>query len=180
MVGRLDEALCLRQDVYSERLKVTAKNMKRNLLAANNYADIPCQTKALEEAGTVAQKDVRRATRSRKFGRGHVPYEDKLREGALPRPRRHADSRGRPTTLEETERTARRVLGGAHRAAWLRHTARRASRAPRPGRGAGALVTAKHARTPVDDDLGSRRGSAARASAASPAPSASASRRPRL
>ena len=50
MVGRLDEALCLRQGVYSERLKVSGEEHEETLLAANNYADILVKLKRFEEA----------------------------------------------------------------------------------------------------------------------------------
>ena len=63
-----------------------------------------------------AQNDARGATRSRREGHDHAQDEVGLRGGALQRPRRATldDLREAVTTLEDAERIARRVLGGAH------------------------------------------------------------------
>ena len=46
LLGRLEEALRLRRDVYSGRLRLSGENTERTLIAANNYA-VPFAIKAL-------------------------------------------------------------------------------------------------------------------------------------
>ena len=40
-LGRLEEALRLRRDVYSGRLKLNGEEHEKTLIAANNYAIVP-------------------------------------------------------------------------------------------------------------------------------------------
>ena len=115
-LGRLDEALRLRQDVYSGRLKRSGEEHEDTLLEANNYANLLVRLERFEEAKSLYRKTLPVAQRV--LGEGHevtlrlrwfsasVVFMDT--GDALD------DLREAMTTLEEVERTARRVLGGAH------------------------------------------------------------------
>ena len=103
----------MRRDVYSGRLKLNGEEHGKTVLAAYNYAASLVCLGRFEQAGPM-RKSVPVARRV--LGENHelairlrwnyatALYHDKGATRA---------SRGR-TTLEETERTARRVLGGAH------------------------------------------------------------------
>jgi len=115
-LGRLEEALRMRQDVYSGFLKLEGEESFNTLREASNYAallkrlnlsgetksflrkTIPVARRVLEECQilTLAMKKV---------------YAEALYEDATASP---DNLREAVTMLEETERTARRVLGGAH------------------------------------------------------------------
>jgi tetratricopeptide (TPR) repeat protein len=111
--GRLDEALSLRQEVYSGRLKLNGEEDQSTITAANNYADSLRLLKRFEEAKALLRKWIPKARRV--LGEGHrltlkmrwiyaqSLYED---NGAT-----LDDLREAVTTLEETERIARRVFG---------------------------------------------------------------------
>ena len=115
-LGRLEEALCLREDIYSRRLKLIGVEHRQTLASANNYANSLSELKRFEEAKSVLRKMMPVARRilgesdritltMRKIFAEAIYFDagatlDDLREAVA--------------TLEETERTARRVLGGAH------------------------------------------------------------------
>ena len=116
MLGRDEEALPIRRDVYSVTLKIFGISHEGTLREASNYASTLKDLKHFDEAKSLLQKTMPVARRV--LGEGHdltltlrwiyaeALYSDhgatldNLREAA--------------TTLEETERTARRVLGSAH------------------------------------------------------------------
>jgi len=114
--GRNEEALRLRQEVYSGRLKLNGAENERTFIAANNYADSLRGLLHFEEAKALLRRTVPTVRRVR--GEGHkltlnlrwlyarALYDDP--SATLD------DLREAVTTLEDTERTARRVLGGAH------------------------------------------------------------------
>jgi hypothetical protein len=114
--GRPSEALRLRQNIYSRRLKLNGEDHKETIDAANNYAaglvglqrdaeakvllrkTIPVAQRVLGDSNEATIK--LQCTYADALGMADGVTLDNLREAV--------------TTLEETERTARRVLGGAH------------------------------------------------------------------
>jgi len=116
MLGQRDRALSIEQEVYSGRLKLNGNSHEETLRAANNYATalfdlqrfkegrkllrktIPLARRALGEEHRLTLK--MRSTYAMAFCRDDDATLDNLREAL--------------TTLEEMERTVRRVLGGAH------------------------------------------------------------------
>ena len=116
MLGRDEEALPIRREVYSETLKLHGKEHAQTLREANNYASTLKDLKHFDEAKSLLQKTMPVARRA--LGASHnitlrvrwcyaqTLYKDdaatldELREAV--------------TSLEELERTARRVFGGAH------------------------------------------------------------------
>ena len=116
-LGRLEEALRMRQEVYSGSLKLNGEENSNTLMAANNYAHGLVSLQHYEEAKALLRKMMPVARRvlgdsidltlKLRWSYAMALYCDK--EGATLNNLREA-----VTTLEETERTARRVLGGAH------------------------------------------------------------------
>ena len=115
-LGRNEEAMFMRRDVYSGRLKLNGEEHPETLREATNYASTLVHLKRFEEAKAMLRKTVPVARRvlgdsnettfkmrliyGQSFYTDTSATLDDLREGV--------------TTLEETERTARRVMGGAH------------------------------------------------------------------
>ena len=154
-LGRLDEGLRLRQDVYSGHLKLLGEEHEGTLVEANNYADTLFNLKRFEEAKSLLRKTMPVAQRflgesndntlRMRWNYAMALYRDD--DATLD------DVREAVETLEETERTARRVLGGAHplvvdfeRA--LRDA--RAALAAREGEDVSAIREAVAATTPGD------------------------------
>ena len=116
MLGRLETALSIQQGVYSGYVKLYGKQHRSTLLVANNYALSLCKLGRLEEAKSWLRKMIPMALRAlgetdevtlnlRKFYAQSL-YLDS--ESTL-------DDLGEAlNTLEDAERIARRVLGGAH------------------------------------------------------------------
>ena len=114
-LGRFDECLQMQRDVYG-RVKLNGAEHGATLGSALNYASTLNELERFEEARALMQKSVPVARRV--LGENH---EDTLRlkwilATTLCRDDAAtlADLREAVTTLEETERTARRVLGAAH------------------------------------------------------------------
>jgi tetratricopeptide (TPR) repeat protein len=115
-LGRLEEALSLRQDVYSATLKLLGGDNIDTLLEANNYGNCLRQLKRFEEARLLLRKNIPVAQRVLGAGNeqtlrlrwnyARALYED---DGATLDNLREAVTR-----LEDTARIAKRVLGGAH------------------------------------------------------------------
>ena len=115
VLGKLEQALSMRRDVYSGRLKLSGEEHERTLRAASNYAASLARLRQSEEAKALLRKTIP-ATR-RILGESHqitlhlrcnyalALYEDPA--ATLD------DLREAVTTLEEIETSARRVLGGA-------------------------------------------------------------------
>ena len=116
-LGREEDALRLKRDVYSGLLKFHGKEHEHTLQAANNYASsLGILQRFRRSQETVAQNDARGATRSRESHEFTLKMR-KIYAGALCKNDAAAtldDLREAVTTLEDVERTARRVLGGAH------------------------------------------------------------------
>ena len=115
-LGRSEEALSVRQEVYSVNLKLNGKQHGLTLIAANNYAHCLLTLRKCEEAKSLLRKTVPVARRVQREGdentlRLRWNYARALREddGAT-----LDDLRKAVTTLEETAPIARRVLGISH------------------------------------------------------------------
>ena len=115
-LGRNEETLRLRRDVYSGTLKLKGEQHSHTLHAANNYAFSLAQLKRSGEAKALLRRQIPVARRVLGDSNGitlrmrwvyaRALYED---PGAT-----LGDLREAVTTLEDTERIARRVFGGAH------------------------------------------------------------------
>ena len=115
-LGRSEQALQLKRDVYSGRLKVNGEEHEETFRAANNYADTLVSLRRFEEAKPLLRKTIPVARRvlgkshefvlRMRWCYGQALYYD---PGAT-----LDDIRDSVMTLEETERIARRVLGGTH------------------------------------------------------------------
>ena len=115
-IGRPEEALSMRQEVYSGNLKLNGEEHQSTLIAANNYATSFLSLHRFEEAKALLRKTIPVAQRI--LGESHnltfslrSIYADALHQDA---DATLDDLRESVTTLEELERTARRVLGDAH------------------------------------------------------------------
>jgi len=116
VLGREEEAISLREDVYSGRLKLNGKEHKQTLVAALNCAISFFDLQRFEKA-----KDLLRKTMPvvrRVFG-DHDVVTIKMRayygRALYADPAGTLDDLHEAVTMHgETERIARRVLGGAH------------------------------------------------------------------
>ena len=113
---RHEEAMRIRQGVYSGRLKLLGKEDEETLRAAYNYAVSLRNLRRFEEAKSLMRKSIPIARRV--LGEDHeltlrmrMIYVEAL---YLDTSATLDDLREAVTTLEETERIARRVMGGAH------------------------------------------------------------------
>jgi len=116
MLGRREEALQMKHDVYSGHLRLYGEEHRSTLIAASNYAACLFGLERFEEAKALLRRTVPVARRV--LGEGHeltismrqnfatVLFRD---DGAT-----LDDLREAVTMYEETERIARRVFGGAH------------------------------------------------------------------
>ena len=115
-LGRLDEALSIRQDAYFGTLRLEGEESRNTFLEANNYAaDLRCLERfeevkrLLRKLRPVARRvlgDNDRLTLKMSWNYATALYMD---DGATV-----DDLREAVTTLEDTDRIARRVLGGTH------------------------------------------------------------------
>jgi len=114
-VGRLKEALSLRRKVYSGHLKLNGAEHPDTLREANNYAMDLLKSKRYAEVKTVVRKTMPAARRV--LGKSHeytLRMSTVYASALYHDPATPDDLHEAVTTLEETERTARRVFGGAH------------------------------------------------------------------
>ena len=114
-VGRCEQALQLRRDVYSGYLRLYGEEHEATLHAANNYAGSLRILKRFEEAKSLLRTTL--LVVRRVLGESELmlwmrwTYARALYEN----PSCTLDeAREAVTTLEDVERTSRRVLGGAH------------------------------------------------------------------
>ena len=115
-LGQLEKALRMSRDVHSGWLRLHGEEHERTLSAGNNYAASLIALKRYAEIKSLLRKMMPVARRvlgesdqlalKMRFGYARALYKDK---GAT-----LGDLREAVTMLEATERTARRVLGGAH------------------------------------------------------------------
>jgi hypothetical protein len=115
-LGRDEEALQIDRDVYFGRLKLNGEQNYYTVNAANNYAVSLVHLKRFEEAKVLMLKMIPAARRV--LGENHNLtlktrwlYAKALYKGPAAT---LDDLREAVTTLEDTERIARRVLGSAH------------------------------------------------------------------
>jgi tetratricopeptide (TPR) repeat protein len=115
-LGRLEEALSMRQEVYSGRLELHGEENGDTIREAYNYANSLLDLQRFEEAKSLMRKMIPVARRvlgeehrltlktrciyAQSLHRDDVATLDDLREAV--------------TTLEDADRIARRVLGGTH------------------------------------------------------------------
>ena len=115
-LGRHEEALRMRRDVYSGTLRLHGEEHKDALIAAINYASSLVNLERFEEAKSLLRTVLPVARRvlgeSNDLTLGmRWRYAEAL---CWDTAATLDDVREAITTLEDTERTARRVLGGAH------------------------------------------------------------------
>ena len=130
-LGRLEDASRIEKDVYSGLFKFNGDEHRDTLMAACNYASSLNGLQRFEEAKSLLRKMVPVARRV-------LGENDRLTLGMR---RNYAialykdggatldDLREAVTTLEDTARTARRVLGGAHPSTMGQETSLRSARA---------------------------------------------------
>ncbi len=115
MLGRLDEALRMRRDIYSGRLKLEGKEHRSTIIAANGYALSLCSLGRFEEAKSLFCKTIPVARRVLGNVRLTLAMTMNYAEALYKDPAATLDDlREAVTTFEEIEPTARRVLGSAH------------------------------------------------------------------
>ena len=115
-LGRREQALRVRQDIYSKCLSLYGEEHAHTLGEASNYATSLAQLQRFEEAKALLRKimpmarralgDDSKTTLGMRKSYAQALYLD---AGAT-----FDDLREAVATLEATERTARRVLGGSH------------------------------------------------------------------
>ena len=115
-LARYEEALQLRREVYSGRLKLNGKEHESTILAAHNLAFSLVDAQRFEEARSVLRKMVPVAPRIIGSNDEITLRIRTLYAAALYEDDRATldDLRESVATLEELARTARRVLGGSH------------------------------------------------------------------
>ena len=114
--GRDEQALCMRQKTYSETLKLLGKEDQHTFLTGHSYASSLLTSERFEEVKSLLRDLMPGARRT--LGEGHE-FTLKMRrvyaqamytdpDATL------SDLREAVATLEDAERIARRVFGGAH------------------------------------------------------------------
>jgi hypothetical protein len=115
-VGRDEEAMHMREDLYSRTSDLWGEEHRDTLLEANNYAMSLVDLRRFEEAKSLLRKSMPVARRvlgqddylTLRMRWNYAEALYKADSATL------AELREAVNTLEETERTARRVLGDAH------------------------------------------------------------------
>ncbi len=115
-LGRLEDALRINRDVYSGQLKLNGEGHVDTCLAAFNCATNLSALKRFDEIKELLPRIIPVARRSLGESHGLTLKMRSLYATVLcvDRSATLADLREAVETLEETERTARRVFGGAH------------------------------------------------------------------
>jgi hypothetical protein len=115
-LGRLEEALNLYRDVYSGELKLYGAEHSETLTSAFNYASSLVEFKRFEEVRSLTRKTI--PVTRRVLGEGNaitLKMRSMYAEVLYLDPASTLDNvRESVEMLEDVERTARRVLGGAH------------------------------------------------------------------
>jgi tetratricopeptide (TPR) repeat protein len=115
-LGRPEQALHMKRDVYSGWLRLHGEEHEQTLRAANNYADTLVRLRRFEEAKSLLRKTIPLGRRV--LGESHeitLRMRCNYAQALYLDPGATLDDlREAVTTLEETERVAQRVLGGAH------------------------------------------------------------------
>ena len=115
-LGRREEAMCLRRDVYSGFLKIHGEEHYDTIREASNYADTLVNLERFEEVKALMRKMMPVARRVLRESHDITLKMDWIYAEALYKDPAATldDLREAMTSLIGTERTARRVLGGAH------------------------------------------------------------------
>ena len=116
MAGRIEESGRMQRDVYLGYLKLFGEEHRETIREANNYANTLVDLGRFDEAKSVLRKmmpvarrvlgDSKDVTLTMRCAYARALYDD---DGAT-----LDDLREAVNMIEELERTARRVLGGAH------------------------------------------------------------------
>ena len=115
-LGMLEQALRMKRDVYSGRLRLNGEEHSETILTASNYGAGLIRLKHFEEAKALMRKTVPVARRVLGESNDLTLRMRMMYAVALymdPAATRD-DLREAVTMLEDTERIARRVLGGTH------------------------------------------------------------------
>ena len=115
-VGRDEQALRLRREVYSGYLKLLGEEHPKTLTVANNYAHCLLELRHFEEAKPLLRKTIPAARRVLRDSNDLTIMMRSIYANSLsgdPAATLH-DLREALNMLGELERTSRRVLGGAH------------------------------------------------------------------
>ena len=115
-LGRVEHALQIERDIYRGRLKLNGEEHEDTLTAANNYANSLVYLRRFEEAKALLRKMIPVARRVLGECNQTTLMTRWNYAGAICNDTAATldDLRDAVTTLEETEQTARRVLGGAN------------------------------------------------------------------
>jgi len=115
-LGRLEEAIRMRREVYSGWLKLKGEEDEDTLREANNYADSLVNLERFKEARSLQRKTIPVAQRVLGESNQITLMMRKIYAIALyaETSATLANLREAVTTLEDAEPTARRVLGGTH------------------------------------------------------------------
>ena len=115
-LGRMEQSMQVCRDVYSGYVKLKGEEHTETLMVANNYANSLIGQERFEEAGSLLRKMMPVARRVLGDNNDMTLKMRWLSAEALYRDPSATldDLREAVTTLEDVERTARRVLGGAH------------------------------------------------------------------
>ena len=115
-LGRIEESLLLKRDVYSATLKLYGEEHLETLREANNYTNSLCRLERYAEAKALLRKTMPVAQRvlgenNELMLKMRWSFAEVLcrADGAT-----LGDTREAVATLEDLERTTQRVMGGAH------------------------------------------------------------------
>ena len=115
-LGNMEKALSMKRDVYSGCLRLYGEEHEETLRAANNYTNSLFDLRRFKEGKTLLRKRIPLARRA--LGEGHrltLKMRSTYARALFDDTNATLDDlREAVTTLEDAERTARRVLGGAH------------------------------------------------------------------
>ena len=144
-VGRSEQALELKQHLYSRRLELHGEEHEMTLVAATNYAVALLHVRRFEEAKSLSRKKM--PVLRRVLGEGHYLTLQMRMNYAMAFYQNSSatldDTREAITTLEDAARIARRVLGGAHPITKQMEEALRDSQAALEVRSAGHVYSCK-------------------------------------
>ena len=114
-LGRVDEGLRMRRDVYSGTVRIHGEESEYTLQEAFNFAATLFDLKRHREVKALMRKMIPVARRVFGEGRDLTLRMQLINARALYADAATLDNvREALTTLEDTERTTRRVMGGAH------------------------------------------------------------------
>ena len=115
-LGRLEEAMCLRRDVYSGDLRLYGEEHRETLIDAYNYTNDLLRLKRFGEVKQLMRKNMPAARRV--LGESNeltLRFRANYAEALYADPDATLDDlREAVTTLEDTARIGRRVLGNSH------------------------------------------------------------------